>query len=348
MNWVLILMLTAIATPQFPVERANRLNTQGALAAGRGEYGEARRLYEESIAFWRFQGPGYDAHRAGTLLNLAITMSDSGQGAAAVPIASEALALHRRTLGSTHLRTLTNINVLANTLLTLGEADRAEALFREALPVVRERYPRDPALATTLEGIAYFAIRRKQPAEALPLAEEALAIVTPATGENSMDAALAYSVVAEAHRAMGAGARALPLYRRARFLYEKQFGPEHPRVVSILSQEGLILMEDGKLSLAEKAMARAATALEQSCRECLVELAIAETNLGVLRMKQGRFRDADAALTRAVELREKTAAKPGTELADVLQLLAGARQKERLFEDAARLNSRAALIRAYR
>ena len=49
-----------------------------------------------------------------------------------------------------------------------------------------------------------------------------------ATGEDSVDAALAYSSVAEAHRIAGAPDRALPLYRKARALYEKALGPGSP------------------------------------------------------------------------------------------------------------------------
>ena len=45
----------------------------------------------------------------------------------------------------------------------------------------------------------------------------------------------------------------------------------------MLSQEGLILMQDGKLSLAEQAMVRAVNILRKSCPDCVVELSIAQT-----------------------------------------------------------------------
>ena len=79
-----------------------------------------------------------------------------------------------------------------------------------------------------------------------------MTIALKADGDNGLDAALAYSNVAEAHRMAGRPERALPLYKKARAIYERVLGPDHPRVASVLSQEGLILMEDGKLSLAEK------------------------------------------------------------------------------------------------
>ena len=253
MNWLLIGLLTAIrAAAQTPAETAQSLNTQGNRVAESGNYPEAQRLYREAIQIWRSLGPEYEAHTAGTLLNLAVAMADDGQRLAAVKISEEALALHRRTLGATHHRTVANMNLLASNYLMLGDPDRAEALFREALPIERELYPRDIQTARTLEGLAYGLVRRRQAREALPLAEEALGIAIQCAGEDSMEAALAYSSVAEVHRAMGSGERALPLYRKARALYQKALGPDHPRVASILSQEGLILMQDGKLALAEQ------------------------------------------------------------------------------------------------
>ena len=240
------------------------------------------------------------------------------------------------------------MNLLASNYLMLGDPERAEILLKDALAIEREHYPEDIQTARTLEGLSNLLVRRVRGSEALPLAEEALKITIQAAGEDSLDTALAYSCVAEAHRFSGSPERALPLYRKARSLYEKRLGPDHPRVASLWSQEGLILMQDGKLSLAEQSMMRAVKSLRKTCPDCAMELSITQTNLGLLRLKQKRYRDADEALTAAVELREKFAVKPGPELADALQNLATAREKQRLFDDAARLNARAQMIRGYR
>jgi tetratricopeptide (TPR) repeat protein len=348
MKWLLIGMLTAItAMAETPVETAQRLNTQGNRVAETGQYGEAQRLYQESLAIWRSLGPDFEAHTAGTLLNYAVALCGDGRRAAASKIFEEALVLHRRTLGIKHEHTLTNMNLLASNYLMLGEPERAEALLQEALPVERELFPENTQTARTLEALSNLMIRRSQAREALPLAEEALRIALHSSGEESVDAALGYTSVAEAYRYAGATERALPLFRKARFLYEKALGADHPRVATLLSQEGLVLMQDGKLSMAEQSMVQAVNALRRSCPDCVVELSIVQSNLGLLRLRQKRYREADEALTAAVELREKYS-RPGPELADALQSLAIARAKERRFEDAARLNDRAQTIRGYR
>ena len=349
MNWVLIGLLTAFtAAAQTPAETAQSLNTQGNRAEESGNYPEAQRLYQESIRIWRALGPAYEAHAASALLNLAVAMTDGGQRAAAAKVLEEALAMHRHSLGEKHLRTVINLNLLANNHLMMGDPDRADAIFQELLPIERELYPDDIQTARTLQGLSYGLVRRQRAREALPLAEEALRIAIHREGPDSMEAALAYSSVAEAHRSMGSGARALPLYRQARALYQKALGPDNPRGATLLSQEGLVLMQDGNLALAAQAMRQAVQSLSKSCPGCLVELTIAQSNLGLLHVRQKRYREADQAYCAAIELREKLTASRGPELADALQSLAEVREKEHLFDDAARLNTRAQMIRGYR
>lgn len=349
MNWMLIGLLTVIsAAAQTPVDTAQRLNTQGNRAAEASNYSEAEGLYQESIRIWRSLGPDFEGHLAGSLLNFGVALSGDGQRPAASKILEEALALHRKMLGNNHHRTVANMNLLASNYLMLGNPERAELLLQEALPIEREFYPEDIQTARTLEGLSSLMLRRDQAREALPLSEEALRIAIRTTGEESVDTALAYTSVGEAHRFNGSNERALPLLRKARALYEKALGADHPRVATLLSQEGLILMQDGKLNMAEQAMTKCLKTLEKSCPTCVVELSIAQTNLGLLRLRQKRYSEANESLTIAVELREKFAVKPGPELADALQNLAIARQKLRLFDDANRLNTRAQMIRGYR
>ena len=287
------------------------------------------------------------AERAQTLNMEGNRVAETGDYPEARRLYSDAIVIWR-SLGDEHYRTVTNMNLLANNYLMMGSPERADALYREALLMERKLFPADIQTARTLEGLAYGLVRTRQPREALPLAEEALRIATQSTGEGSVDTALAYSSVAEVYRTMGDGARALPLYRHSRALYEKAVGPSHPRVAAILSQEGLILMQDGKLALAEQSMVQAVKLLKNSCPGCLTELSIAQSNLGLLNLRRKRYREADEAYSAAIELREKFAVSAGPELADSLQSLAVVREKEHLFDDAARLNTRAQLIRGYR
>ena len=243
---IAMLFAAAFSAAWAQLSTAIELNSRGNQAADAGRYEEAIGLYRESLAIWSASGPEYDAHRAGTLFNLGIAVSSLGDRPEAARVLEQAFALHRRTLGMEDSRTLSNLNLLASNYLMIGEIGRAEALLEEALPIERRIFPESIQTARTLGSMCNVSVKRGRFAEALARAEASLEIATKTAGEDSLDAALAYSNVAESHRLTGHPERALPLFRRARLIYEKALGPYHPRVASVLSQEGLILLDDRK------------------------------------------------------------------------------------------------------
>jgi tetratricopeptide (TPR) repeat protein len=330
-----------------PTELAD-LNELGNQAADRGDFTGAEPSYQQAVEQFRAMGPGYEAHLAASLVNLAAAACGQGRRAEGAQYFEEALVLHRRTLGPKHLRTVININRAATNYLMLGDQERAQSLFGEALAIERELYPNDGQLAQTLGGLVVARLRMRQMAEALPMAEEALEIARKTSGDGSVEAAQMYASVAEVHRVSGRLDRALPLYRKARFIYETALGKEDTRAASILSQEGLILVDEGKLTLAGQTLERAVNMLRLSCPSCVPELSTAENNLGVLRLKQKRYAEADQLLTHVLALQEKYLAKPGRETADTLQNLAVVREKEQFHEDAVRLRNQATVLLSYR
>src|SRR5262249_30993730 len=151
-----------------------------------------------------------------------------------------------------------------------------------------------------------------------------------------------------AHRVLGRNDRALPLFRKARTTYERLLGPEHPRVSSVLTQEGLLMLQEGKLGMAEEALERSLAIVARSCPNCAFERAGAENNLALLRIKQGKLDEADRLLTSVLALQERAPEMPKVEIAVTLQSLAVVRKREKRYEDAERLNRRAAMLMSYR
>jgi tetratricopeptide (TPR) repeat protein len=344
---VLGLLVTTAALAQSSVKDAIEFNNQGNRASESNDYLGAARSYRQSIQIWTDLGEEYDAHRAGVLMNLGTVLCGAGRRMEGASAFEAALALHRRTLGLHHERTVVNMNLLAADYLMAGETQKAEALLNEVLPIARAEFKDDIQSARSLEVLTGVLERRGKVQEAIAPAREALDIAIRVAGESSLETALAYTNAGEAHRSTGDFDGALPLYRKAHALYEQFLGPNHPRVATVLAQEGLVATNAGKLSTAEQSLLRATTILKQNCPDCLLELAVAENNLGLLRLKQKRYREAGEILAEAVELREKASPRPTQDLATSLQTLALARKFEHRDEDAARLNSRAAAILAF-
>jgi tetratricopeptide (TPR) repeat protein len=339
----LALLLTA-AFAASGADPAFELNSKAIAAAEHRNFEEAEGLYREAIAQWAERGAEFDAHRAISESNLAQTLSARGKRREAVAEFESAITLFRRTTGLANDNALTAVNLLAGTYMMLGEIAPATALFQEVLPVERRQFPDSVHLARTLGGLASIRMREPNPDGAMALVEEALALAICSSGEDSLDAGLAYANAAELHRIAGRPERALPLYRKARAIYERALGPNHQRVASILSQEGMILMQDGKLALAAQNMTQAIEILDRGCPECGFEGWFTRANLGRLRLRQGRYDEAGKILAEVLARQEAVAPKPGPEIAVTLQILAQVREKQKRHTDAVQLKEQAGLI----
>jgi tetratricopeptide (TPR) repeat protein len=341
---LLVVLWCALASMSAQVKVALELNDRGLAASEARKYDDAKKLFGEAIEKFQALGVRYEPHIAIVKMNLAQVFGAEGRRTECAAMLEESLALFRKTLGNDNLNTLTAANILGGIYMMLGEQDRAAALWDEALPVERKLYPNDVQLARTLAGLASLYMRQGHVEQAMPLAEEALAVSIKTEGEDSLDAALAYANLGEGHRVLGHSARALPLFRKARALYGRLLGPDHVRVSSVLTQEGLLLMGEGKLGLADQSLTEALEIVEKSCPLCVFERVAAENNLALLRIRQGKVDEADRLLTEVLAMQEQFHSLPGQEIAVTLQSLAVVRQKERRFEDAERLKRRASVL----
>jgi tetratricopeptide (TPR) repeat protein len=323
------------------------LNDRGLAAAGRGDQAAAERLYRQAMEVWRKMGPDYRAHLGTTEYNLGQSLCAQGRRGEALPLLEDAVQLLRGTVGVRHFNTLSALNYLAGLQLMLGDAERGEALFREALPIERELYPKDAQLGLTLGGLSTILVRQGKTAEALPLAEEELTIALAAEGEQSLHSALAYANVATVHKCAGRYDRAMPLFRKSLSIYDRLVGPDHPRTAGILMEIGLLEMEDGNYTLAERDMLRSLDIVGRSSAWTF-EQWIGESNLGTLRLRQGKYDEAARRLTRSLELQEQAGIRAGRDLAGTLEALAKVREKQRRYDDARQLRDRAVMISSYR
>ena len=73
-------------------------------------------------------------------------------------------------------------------------------------------------------------------AEAIPLAQQVLAIEEKALGPDHPNVAVALNNLAELYTAQGRYADAEPLYKRSLAIYEKTLGPDHPDVAKAAEQ----------------------------------------------------------------------------------------------------------------
>ena len=96
-------------------------------------------------------------------------------------------------------------------------------------------------------------------------------------------------------------------------------------------------------------MLKAIELLKKTCPDCAVEMAVAESNLGLLRLKQKRYHEADEVFSQAINLRERLLPTAVPELAQAIDNLAYTRRLEHRDQDAEQLAQRAAgMMAAFR
>lgn len=305
-RYLLLILFAALAPAHSQPEKALAINRRGLEAEDRHDYVEAEKEYRESAGIFRALGPPFEPHLSIELFNLAESMCWQGKWHEVEGVFDESLTLSRRALGPANIRTVADLNALGNVLIILGDSPRAEAALMEALAIERERYPAGLQLAHTLAGLSAIRLRAGDPAAALPLADEALSIALKAEGTEGRESAMMYQNVAQVHQAAHRLERALPLFRKARAIMERLGRTTDPRYGSLLSQEGLALMDDGKLGLAESDMRRAVELLSGP-PVAAFELAVAQNNLGLLRMRQKKYAEAEDLLTKALSGEQDTA-----------------------------------------
>jgi len=279
------------------------------------------------MAQWQTLGAAYASHLAVARVNLAEALAAQGRRSEALPEARQAAAVLRASPGPRDPHTLTAMNLLAALELVLGDDDEAAALVDELLPIERAIPAAALHLSRSLHVLACLRLRQHRFDEALPAADEALRLAIQASGADSTDAALTYATAAEVHRAAGRPERALPLYRRARAIYEAKYGPDDQRVAPILTEESLILIDDRKFALAEQELRHSLAILDRACPACTVERCGAESALALLRARQGKYAEADRLFTHVLSV-EENSLLPATALADTRSSLAFVRGKE--------------------
>jgi tetratricopeptide (TPR) repeat protein len=346
---ITLLLLTITAAGASQQETAFEWNERGIQASSRGDFHEAEHDYQTALDIWRSLGPAYQAHAATTLYNLGQAFIGEGRWRESGPLLEEALDLSRRTLGPGDSRSLMALNTLGRVYMVTGEFDRSAAALLTALPIEREKFSNQIELAQTLGSLASLRTREGKLDEALTLADEALAIAIRAAGDNAADTATMYAIVAAVHQRAGRSERALPLFRKAHAIYDRTIPPQDLRYASLLTSEGLSLIDDRRLSAAEGQLKRALDLLSKCAPQCGLGLAIAENNFGLLRMAQKKYDDADKYFHSALTREEQYSVRPGGDLLETMKLVAELRERQHRYEESAALKQRiAALQSTYR
>ncbi len=169
----------AIRTEVLGTDHPDTLEAVGNVALIRwrtGRTSQAQALYEQALAgASEALGPDHNLPLS-IANNLAALHLLEGRHDQAITLYQQVLDLSRESLGHHQQLTLVAVNNLASAHRRAGALDQAESLYRQAEASCREHLGTDNALLyQVLDGLVLTLIAQGRSAEALPLAEEALA-----------------------------------------------------------------------------------------------------------------------------------------------------------------------------
>jgi CHAT domain-containing protein/tetratricopeptide (TPR) repeat protein len=171
-------------------------------------------------------------------------------------------------------------------------------------------------------------------ADAIPLAQRALAINEKAFGTDDPNVATSLNNLAALYRAQGSYAEAEPLYKRALSIREKALGSDHPDVASVLDNLALLYHYQGRYAEAETLYGRALSIREKALGSDHPDVASVLDNLAALYQAQGRYAEAEPLFKRALGIDEKALGLDDQSVAIDLNNLAELYQTQGRYTDA--------------
>ena len=140
--------------------------------------------------------------------------------------------------------------------------------------------------------------------EAMPLAEQVLAITEAQLGPDHPSTATSLNNLAELHRSMGRYGEAEPLYQRALAIKEAQLGPDHPSTATSLNNLAELYRSMGRYGEAEPLSRRALAINEAQLGPDHPSTANSLNNLAALYDSMGRYGEAEPLYRRALAIYE--------------------------------------------
>jgi tetratricopeptide (TPR) repeat protein len=283
------------------------------------------------------------------LNNLAVSLTQAGDYAAAEPPIERALAIREKTLGPDHPLVSIALNNLAALRTAKGDYAGAEPLFRGALAIDEKTLgPDHPQVAADVNNLAMLLEAKGDYAEAEPLLRRVLAIDEKALGPNHYDTARDLNNLALMLRTKGDYAGAEPLYRRAIAIREKALGPDHPDVAKYLGNLAELLQATGDYMGAEPLFRRSLAIIEGALGPDHPDTATSLNNLAELLQAEGDYAEAEPLLRRALGIGEKAlgpdhpdVAKYLSNLGELLREKGDRAEAEPLFRRALAINESA-------
>jgi CHAT domain-containing protein len=231
--------------------------------------------------------------RAARLNGQALALHRKGQTSKAIPLAKQALEIHKEALGEKHATYASSLNFLAFLYAEMGEYKAALPLYRQARAIRKEVLgEKHPYYANTLNNLAVLYQSMGEYKAARPLYAQALEIRKQVLGLKHPDCATSLNDLAGLYESMGDYKAALPLYQKALAIRKEVLGEKHPDYAQSLNNLASLYKDMGDHKAALPLSRQARDIYKEALGERHPLYALSLNNLAVLYQAMGDHKTA--------------------------------------------------------
>jgi tetratricopeptide (TPR) repeat protein len=240
-----------------PDETADMLNDAGRYLLKKGQYVEAKQLFERAMRISQKRyGEGHPKLSA-IANNLGRVNKELGDDAAAMELYQKVLSIDQSTYGESHFHVAEVINNYGVCLQRKGDSETARRQFEWAAQVYESKYgPNAPKLASILNNLGYVLKSEGDIEKARIYLLRALTIAEKNIGDDHPTTARILYNLASVHRAAGHFPMAREHLERALTIDEAALGTNHPDVALDCAALAELLGQMGDVQLSNTYRAR--------------------------------------------------------------------------------------------
>lgn len=287
-------------------EAGRFLNQVGFYAQDRGQYSQAERSYQRSLAIFRKVLDFDDPNVATGLNNLAELYRVQGKYAEAELLHKQSLAIREKVGGQEHPSVASSLNNLAALYYAQRRYAEAEPLFKQSL-AIRERVlePESLDVATSLNNLAELYRVQRNYTEAEPRYLQSLSILEKALGPEHPNVAASLNNLAALYQDQGRYRDAETYLLRSLTINQKVLDHDHPDLAFGLNNLAHLYFLQKKYTEAEPLFNRALNISERALGPNHPLVAATLMNLAILLNAMQRGSEAEELAARAAAIRAK-------------------------------------------
>jgi len=286
-----------------PEVQGTLLSVMGRVYLNLGMYDDAVRSADQALRIRRGLYGDVHADVAESTYDLAQALYNQGTYPRSEAQYREAVRIRRALHRGDHADVEYSLGGLAFVLARTEKLAEAETTYREALAMVRRLGGDEGRIASLSDGLASTLQRKGDYAGAVPLFQEAVALVKKKTPIDSLVLATAINNLALGLSELGKTVEAEALFREAFAIYVRFYGEAHPFVSTVRMGISRVLLDRGAFEESKTFALQALAYDSVRLGPRHASIATRLSRIGAILIEQRRFAEAEAYLRRARTIR---------------------------------------------